>query len=323
MLAYHQLAPNTSEYSTGHKVRASDLRSQLEALNAAGFTLVPVEGWISGNISVPPGRKPLIISMDDLFFNNQITLDEDGNPSADTMIGIFWQFAQEHPAFGFHLALFASLGDKLYAGPDYPDWEERLARAIAWCLDHGAQVYNHTYQHVRLDRTDPLGVKSELRRNDIYLRELLAMIDRQDLIPSLGNMLALPYGYWPDANGTYNIKNYVTPENLPMQAVFLIDNNERAGFVPPPYSPAFDRYKIPRIAARPITIQYLLDHQAEFPTADVCRLGPLDPSLQMDSNYISQQIDQAVNSEQCPVGVYAVDGRIYDARQLAAPLIFP
>ncbi len=291
MLAYHQLAPDTSEYSTGHKVRASDLRTQLEDLNEAGFTLVAIEDWINGNISVPPGRKPLLISMDDLFFNNQITLGADGVPTTDTSIGIFWQFAEEYPEFGFHLTLFANLGDKLYAEPDYPDWEEKLARAIAWCLDHGAGVYNHTYQHVRLDKTEPLGVRSELRRNDLYLRELLTLIGRQDLIPGLGNMLALPYGYWPDANGVYVIKNYVTPQDVAMQAVFVIDNNERAGFVPPPYSPKFDRFKIPRIAARPVTIQYLLDHRDDFPAADSCRLGPLDSTRLSDATYIFEQIE--------------------------------
>lgn len=323
MLAYHQLAPDTSEYSTGHKVRVSDLRVQLEGLYLAGFTLVSVEDWINGDISVPHGRKPLIISMDDLFFNNQITLGEDGIPTKDTAIGVFWQFAQEHPGFGFHLALFANLGDKLYAEPDYPDWEEKLARAIAWCLDHGAQVYNHTYQHVRLDKTEPLGVRSELRRNDLYLRELLTLIGRQDLIPKLGNMLALPYGYWPDANGVYVIKNYVTPQDVAMQAVFVIDNNERAGFVPPPYSQKFNRYKIPRIAARPVTIQYLLDHADDFPAADSCRLGNVDPLRLSDAGYLSELIKLAVNSEICPVGMFAVNGRIYNAYLPSVPLVFP
>ena len=100
--------------------------------------------------------------------------------------------------------------------------------AIAWCLDHGAEVYNHTYQHVRLDLTDPPGVKSELRRNDLYLRKLLTMIGREDLIPKLGNMLAPSFGNWPDANGTYVMEHYTTPEGVPMQAIFGIDNNERA-----------------------------------------------------------------------------------------------
>jgi hypothetical protein len=321
MLAYHQLAPDTSEYSTGHKVRVSDLRAQLESLDEAGFTLVAVEDWINGDIAVPPGRKPLIISMDDLFFNNQITLGPDGIPTTDTSIGIFWQFAQEHPEFGFHLALFANLGDKLYAQPDFPDWEEKLARAIAWCLDHGAEVYNHTYRHARLDLTDPPGVKSELRRNDLYLRELLALIGRQDLIPALGNMLALPFGNWPDANGVYIIKNYVTPENVPMQAVFAIDNNERAGFVPPPYSPKFNRFNIPRIAARPVTIQYLVDHKEEFPAAQACRLGPLDQSRIKDEEYLAAQIQAAVQGGACPGGVYAVNGQIFDAADVPFTVI--
>ena len=323
MLAYHQLAPDISEYSTGHKVRVSDLRAQLESLDEAGFTLVAVEDWINGDIVVPPGRKPLIISMDDLFFNNQITLGPDGVPTTDTSIGIFWQFAQGHPEFGFHLALFANLGDKLYAEPDFPDWQEKLARAIAWCLDHGAEVYNHTYQHVRLDLTDPPGVKSELRLNDLYLRELLTMIGRQDLIPALGNMLALPFGNWPDSNGTYVIQHYTNPEGLSMQAVFAIDNNERAGFVPPPYSPNFDRFNIPRIAARPVTIQYLVEHKDEFPAAQSCRLGPLDRSRIEEEEYLAAQIQAAVRGGACPGGVYAVNGQIFEAHETSVGRVFP
>jgi hypothetical protein len=323
MLAYHQLAPDTSEYSTGHKVRVSDLRAQLESLNNAGFTLVAVEDWINGDITLPPGRKPLIISMDDLFFNNQITLGADGVPTTDTSIGIFWQFAQEHPEFGFHLALFSNLGDKLYAEPDFPDWEEKLARAIAWCEDHGARVYNHTYRHARLDLTDPPGVKSELRRNDLYLRELLTMIGREDLIPALGNMLATPFGNWPDSNGTYVMEHYTTPEGVSMQAIFGIDNNERAGFVPPPYSPDFNRFHLMRIAARPVTIQYLVDHKNEFPAAEACRLGPLESARLSDTEYVAGLIKLAVDSETCPIGVYQVQGNIFDARDPAVPIIFP
>ncbi|MBI5932827.1 MAG: hypothetical protein HY867_03895 [Chloroflexi bacterium] len=323
MLAYHQMAPDISEYSTGHKVRASDLRAQLEGLNEAGFTLVAAQDWINGNLSVPRGRRPLIISMDDLFFNNQITLGADGVPTTDTSIGIFWQFAQERPEFGFRLALFASLGDKLYAEPDYPDWDEKLGRAIAWCLDHGAEVYNHTYSHSRLDLTDPPGVKSELRKNDLYLRELLTMIGREDLIPKLGNMLALPYGHSPDANGTYVMQHYANPEGLAMQAIYVIDNNERAGFVPPPYSSRFDRFNIPRIAARPVTVQYLLDHKDDFPAAESCQLGPLDPVRLADKNYIAAQIELMTGAERCPTGIYALNGWIFDARADSTALIFP
>lgn len=323
MLAYHQLAPDSSPFSTGHKVRASDLRAQLESLDEAGFTLVAVEDWINGNISVPRGRRPLILSMDDLFFNNQITLDADGVPTTDSEIGIFWAFAQAHPDFGFRLALFANLGDKLYAEPDFPDWKEKLGRAIAWCLDHGAQVYNHTYRHSRLDLTDPPGVKSELRKNDLFLRELLTLAGREDLIPKLGNMLAPSFGNWPDANGTYVMEHYENPEGLPMQAIFAIDNNERAGFVPPPYSPKFNRLHIPRIAARPVTIQYLLDHKDDFPAAEVCQLGPLDPARLTYKDYIAAQIESAVASNTCPPGVYTVNGWIFDARQPSVTLIFP
>jgi peptidoglycan/xylan/chitin deacetylase (PgdA/CDA1 family) len=324
VLTYHQLAPDTSEYSTGHKVRVSDLRAQLDGLNRSGFTLVALNEWINGNVNVPAGRKPLVITMDDLFYNNQITLGPDGIPAADTAIGIFWQFGQEHPEFGFHLTLFADLGDKLYADYSKPDWEEKLARAIAWCMDHGAPVYNHTYTHVRLDKTKPDGIKSELHLNDLYLRELLTKIDRQDLIPALGNMLALPYGFWPIGNdGLYAVRHYANPEGLSMQAIFTIDYPPRAGYMAAPYSSQFDPLNIPRIAARPSSIEYLLGHPDKFPAAESCTLGNMDKSRLLDSRYLAERIALAIRSEACPGGVYQVGKLLFDASASTVTLISP
>ena len=149
------------------------------------------------------------------------------------------------------------------------------------------------------------------------------MIGREDLIPKLGNMLALPYGHSPDANGTYVMQHYANPEGLTMQAIYVIDNNERAGFVPPPYSHRFDRFHIPRIAARPVTVQYLLDHKDDFPAAESCRLGPLDPARLADKNYIAAQIELMVGSEMCPTGIYAANGWIFDARRSSVTTVFP
>ncbi len=190
-------------------------------------------------------------------------------------------------------------------------------------MDHGAPVYNHTYSHARLDLTDPPGVRSELRKNDQFLRELLTLIGREDLIPKLGNMLATPYGYWPDANGTYVMEHYAAPEGAPMQAIFAADNNVRTGFVPPPYSPEFNRFRIPRIGARPVTIQYLVDHKDDVPASESCRLGPLDPSRISDRDYLASQIEAATASEICPQGIYAVNGWIFDARASFVALIYP
>ncbi|MCF6277759.1 MAG: hypothetical protein L3J16_03290, partial [Anaerolineales bacterium] len=141
---FHQFAPDTSKKSTDHKVRLEDFWKYMNRLNQAGFTLISVEDWINGDFYVPAGRRPLVFTMDDLFYNNQIRLDENGAPLPDTGLGVAWNFGQEYPEFGFQWALFSNLGDKLYAEPTNPDkdWQDELGNAIAWCLDHDARVYN-------------------------------------------------------------------------------------------------------------------------------------------------------------------------------------
>ncbi|MFO3797628.1 MAG: hypothetical protein ACK8QZ_10145, partial [Anaerolineales bacterium] len=126
ILTYHQFADDIAKRSSPVKVRKSDFRAELESLYAAGYSLVSLREWLHGQWLVPPGRRPLILSMDDLFYNNQIGLTPKGEADPNTGIGILWEFYQQHPDFGFHLALFANLGDKLYADPGKPDWEMKL-----------------------------------------------------------------------------------------------------------------------------------------------------------------------------------------------------
>ena len=79
VLTYHQFAENHAPSSNSVKVRYEDWGIQLQALYDAGYSLVSLEDWMKGKVIVPEGRRPLIFSMDDLFFRNQILLDENGN----------------------------------------------------------------------------------------------------------------------------------------------------------------------------------------------------------------------------------------------------
>ena len=324
VLTYHQFTADTAKYSTATKTRFSDFRAELQDLYDSGYSLVSFEEWLSGNISVPSGRRPLILTMDDLFFNNQIRLDEKGVPMVDTGIGILWQFYQQHLEFGFHMALFATLGDKLYANPDDPDWQEELGKTIAWCIDHDAMVYNHTYLHVYLDKTAPNDITWELHMNDQYLRQLLGMVQREDLISHLSNIVAIPYGAWPTKELALKaLLGYTTPENKPMQAIFDIDFIVRPKFLMPPYSSKFDRLRLPRIVATLSAIDYLVEHRAEFPSAQSCFLGPLSSAMDPTESQIAQFIQSGIREKQCPEGIFAFPGKIYKAQESGVDLLFP
>ncbi len=316
IINYHQFAPNTSENSTDHKIRMEDFVAGLDQLNQAGFTLIHLEDWIKGDLSVPVGRKPLVFTMDDLFYNNQIRLDENGEPRDDTGMYLAWEYGQAHPEFGYKWSLFANLGDKWYAeGDEAGKWKDDLAATIIWCIEHDARVYNHSYTHARFDKSSGEGIHWELEQNDLFLRQLLLNAGREDLIPDLGNMFAIPFGYWPQGSAYNAMVNYITPEGDPMLAVFDIDwiiNGIK--FMAPPYSPEFDPMRVPRIAMPPEAVEYLVAHQDEFPTPKSCQVGPLEEDRAGDQSYVEEQIQAQITSGACPKGVYILEGYTFDAR---------
>ena len=322
VINYHQFAPNTSENSTDHKIRMEDFIAGMDALNQAGFVPIALEDWIKGDLYVPDGKKPVVFTMDDVFYNNQIRLDENGVPLADTGLAAAWEYGQQHPEFGFEWALFSNLGDKWYAAGD-PEgkWMDELANTIVWCIEHDARVYNHTYRHIRLDLSDAQGVSWELQQNDLFLRELLVSKGREDLIPQLGNMFAIPFGYWPDGGAYSAMVNYVTPEGDPMLALFDIDWPVRIKFMAPPYSAEFDPMRIPRIAMPPDAIAYIVEHKDEFPTMVPCQLGPLDAGQVSNQDYVGGAIQASIASGACPAGVYIVEGQTFDARAGTNPQV--
>ena len=316
IINYHQFAPNTSQKSTDHKIRMEDFVAGLDQLNQAGFTLIHLEDWIKGDLRVPEGRRPLVFTMDDLFYNNQIRLDENGMPREDTGMFLAWKYGQAHPEFGFKWALFSNLGDKWYAeGDETGKWKDELAQTIIWCIEHEARVYNHSYTHARFDKSSAEGVRWELKQNDLFLRQLLLNAGREDLIPDLGNMFAVPFGYWPQSSAYGAMVNYITPEGKPMLAVLDIDwiiNGIK--FMAPPYSPEFDAMRIPRIAMPPEAVEYLVEHQNEFPTPTTCQVGPLEEDKVENPAYVEGQIQAQITSGACPRGYYILENFNIDLR---------
>ena len=107
---------------------------------------------------MPTGRRPLILTIDDAYFANQFCLNDQGDVSEYSAVGTIYKFSQEHPDFGFEIAMFANFGDKhfgkLFTGSRWYDaegWEETLAQTIAWGIEHHVYPYNHTFRHAHLD----------------------------------------------------------------------------------------------------------------------------------------------------------------------------
>lgn len=331
VILYHRFLPLDAKESNRTKITLADFQTQIQDLYDAGYSLVPLNQWLSGDIQVPTGRRPLIFTMDDLFFADQIFLEADGTPSQRSGLGLLWAFSQQHPDFGFSGALFYNLGDKYYANLKTPTWflvsdgwQDALANAIVWCIEHHFIPYNHTYMHSMLDTLEAPAIKDDLARNDIEMRKLLARAHREDLVSALDNYIALPYGVWPVSKGLKEFMlAYRDPENRPVGAVLEAGYYYQKLYLAAPFETGFDPYHIPRITTNTKkSIAFLRDNRDLFPATQECKLGPVAPGTAQTSEYLSGLIASALLEGRCSDGTYRAGSYIFDAQNGSVHLIW-
>jgi hypothetical protein len=338
ILIYHRFVSDDTQDPATTKTRFSEFRAHLQKLYDNGYSLISLESWLSGNFVVPEGRKPLIITMDDLWSADQLYINDDGTPSQYSGIGILWQFSQEHPDFGFSVSGFSNMGDKLFAdtfrswderyirnsAENSPIWRDKLSNTMVWALENGVRPFNHLYTHAKLDLTTPTDIQYQLAENDRITRIFLARVGREDLIPQLGNIIALPYGIWPATQSGINVlKNYKNPEGLPVAAILEAYNLDAAQLTPSVFTANFDRFKIKRITTSDLMIQFIVDHKDEIPSAVGCQVGPISKDLSADVEALSSAINESIQSGRCPEGIYNINGIVIIARDGTVTLYVP
>lgn len=315
VLMYHRFDPRPGSYSYRYTTSLTDFDNHIRALDEAGFSLVSLSDWLRGDIHLKEGRRPLIISIDDLYYADQIFLDDNGNPAPYSAVGRLWEFSQEHPDFNFEVALFYNLGDKGYAN-QYANgvffigdgWREARAEAIAWGIENGAMPLNHFYEHPFLNQLSPEQIQWQMEENDRMLREALAMISREDLIKRLPNILALPYVVWPETEaGKQVLFNYINPEGAPIAAIVEGDYASGAKFLQAPFSHEFSRWHVPRISASANAIAIITERVDQIPLAAKCELGVFRGNPFILPEVISAAILEQINAGACPYGYYVVN----------------
>lgn len=315
ILMYHRFNPQPGGGSYSYTTSLSNFQKHLNLLYEAGFSLVSLNDWLLGKIHVPEGRRPLIITIDDLFYADQLSLDEDGQPADYSGLGLLWHFSQDHPDFNFHVAMFYNFGDKGYANT-YTNgsftvqdgWRQDRSEAIAWGIKNGAIPYNHFFDHPFLDRLSPDEILWQLEENETALREALGMIGEEQLAENLPNILALPYVIWPNTEaGKQALFDYTTPEGTPLTAILEGDHAANAKLFPAPFSPDFDALHVARFIGTDQAINFILDNLENIPTASVCALGEFTVNPHPKINQILTAILDRTRDKSCPTGFYIVD----------------
>ncbi len=320
ILNYHRFTPNLWDRTSGMVRYLGDLKADLQAYYDSGYSLISLDDLLDGNIRVPAGRRPLILTIDDAYFANQLALNDQGEVSELSAVGAIFQFSNEHPDFGFEIAMFANLGDKyfgnLFTGTWWyvaEGWQESLAQTIARGIERHVYPYNHTYRHPHLDQLADNLIQPQLALNDEKLREYLTLAGHPEYADLLSNYVALPYGSWPvSEKGVNQVTSYLDPEGDPVRAIFEAGYEYAPAFASPPFSDAFDPMHLPRMAAIPSVIKLITENSHTYPSAESCTLT-LTTGI-IDAQSIMGAIEQSIASGLCPMGVYVLERGVFISR---------
>ncbi len=227
VLLYHDIADEGKDART-----PQDLAKDIEFLKSEGFHPVSLRDLASGNIDIPAGMSPVVLTFDDST-SGQYRILDDGSLDPESAVGVL-QAAKEAGDWAskatFYCLIDVTSKDKeLFGQPDRQ--QEKLRNLTDW----GYEIGSHTYSNLNLQKADPLDVKKELAESQSTLEGLIGGDYRV-------TSLSVPAGEYPEdesllAGGVYNGKPYKYTS-----AVTLGDTVSLS-----PFSTLFNAMHIPRI----------------------------------------------------------------------------
>ena len=226
VLMHHQIRPDGSTYD----LSAGQFRAELVRLWRDSYYPVRASDLVSGRLDVPKGKTPVVMTFDDAT-NNQIAFLPDGRVDPKTAVGIFEDFAAQHPGFPatgtFYVPRNAFDGDGGSA-----------KQTFDWLAGHGFELGNHTKDHFALNTLDATSVQRQLVLGNRLLTDRLPAYRVQTMALPLG---ALPHPASLAVKGTWDGQSYR------FAGVFL----SGAEPAPSPFSTKWNPGEIPRILPNP------------------------------------------------------------------------
>ncbi len=224
VMMYHQVKAEVCSACVYDQTPA-EFKAELERLHKAGFVPITTAQMVAGEIDIPAGKHPVVLTFDDSSAS-QIQIGPDGKPTADSAVGIMEAFEAENPDF-------PAIGSFYVNGTSFTD-----PKALPWLVENGYEVGVHTVNHANLKQSSESTVQKEIANNiaDIKAQAPDAKV----------NTIALPFGIAP-ANpqllraGEFEGKSYT------LDAALLVGSNPAKSV----FDADFDPYKIARIRSGP------------------------------------------------------------------------
>lgn len=217
---YHNVFEKEGNFARSRE----NFRKDLQRLYDLGFRPATLGEYVDNTMNLRPGASPVVMTWDDSN-RSQFRYLDDGSIDPDCAVGIWMQFAEEHPDFPVKGSFYV-----LRNGPFGTDGKKKVAQLLEW----GCEVDTHTIRHPNLAKLTDARVMRELAEAQQFVRSL----------GSEPRVLSLPFGRRPKNLGLLQTFMY-EGETYSHDAALMVG----AGPAPSPNDPDRDLYRLPRIQA--------------------------------------------------------------------------
>ena len=229
----------TTDRGTGNRSPA-DLANDIDLLKSEGFQPIDLRDLASGNIDIPAGMSPVVLTFDDSPLTQYNILD-DGTLDPQSAVGIL----QAAVASGgwtakatFYCLLDVSSKDRELFGQTESQ-QEKLRNLVDW----GYEVGSHTVTNLNLSKATALDVQKELGDSQTRLQDLIGTGYQV-------TSLSVPAGAYPVNEGLLSSGTYDGKAYKYTSAVTLGDKLSAS-----PFSTLFNVMHIPRITVTGNTLK--------------------------------------------------------------------
>ncbi len=246
VLLYHDITDDRGDDSR----TPQDLQEDLDLLKSEGFYPVNLRDLASGNIDIPAGMSPVVLTFDDST-SGQYRILDDGSLDPQSAVGVL-QAATDtggwtSKATFYCLLDVASKDNEVFGQADRQ--QEKLRNLVDW----GYEIGSHTVSNLNLRKAASLDVKKELEQSQAKLEDLIG--DGYQV-----TSLSVPSGDYPVDESVLTSGVF---DGNPYKYTSAVTEGDTLS--PSPFSAKFNVMHIPRVTVTGNTLRDAIEELKSHP----------------------------------------------------------
>ena len=201
VLEYHLIGPD--EANSQYTRTPENFRKDIALLKTEGYYPINLRDLVSGNIEVPAGKSPVVLTFDDSSIGQYRLLD-DGTLDPDCAMGILQAAVAQGnwaPRASFFVLLDVDSPDRIVFGQSALK-KQKVQKLVEW----GYEIGSHTVTHLDLKKASTAEAVKQLAVSKATIE---ALVGNGYVVQTL----SVPFGDYPAddsiiGSGTYQGKKY-------------------------------------------------------------------------------------------------------------------